>query len=94
MVEHAIIESVKHLEEIEQSIPDNFRVASILSAVGAAVIAAAILVRIPPESGIEPAAPVVIGSLLLFVGAFILLRRAVWKLQDKRAPRITSLHLR
>ena len=94
MVEHAIIEFVKHLEEIEQSIPDNFRVASILSAVGAAILAAAILARIPPELGIEPAAPILIGSLILFVGAFIFLRRAVWKLQDKRKPGIISLDLK
>lgn len=98
MIEHAIIELVKHLEDIEQSVPDNLRLALILCAVGPMFIAAGSSIRIPAGFGVEPEAPLFwglfIGGLFIFVGAFIFLRRAVWKLQDKRQPRIVSLNLK
>lgn len=94
MVEHVIIEFVKHLEDIEQSIPDKLRVATILCVVGVVIISVGILAPISAESGVEPAVPFFLGGIVLFVGAFIFLRRAVWKLQDKRKPGIISLDLK
>lgn len=98
MIEHVVIEFVKHLEDIEQRVPDDLRVALILCAVGPIFIAAGNSIRIPAESGIEPDAALIwgfiIGGLSIFVGAFIFLRRAVWKLQDRRRPRIVSLNLK
>lgn len=94
MIEHVIIEFVKHLEDIEQRVPDNLRVALILCAVGAALIAVGILAPISAESGVEPGVPLFLGGIVVFVGAFIFLRRAVWKLQDKRKPGIISLDLK
>jgi uncharacterized membrane protein YczE len=98
VIEHIIIEFVKHLEDIEQRVPDSLRLALILCAVGPMFVAAGSFIRIPAEFGTEPDAPLFlglfIGGLSIILGVFIFLRRAVWKLQDRRRPRIVSLNLK
>jgi|SRR5215467_5229223 len=95
MLEHAIFQLIKGLAWLGENFPDNPRLGRRLLLFGVLFTSVFFL----PYSSADSDDPVfglmilslVIGIVLLVLGAFIFFRRWVWKRQDKRAPVVTTL---
>jgi hypothetical protein len=85
------------LKWIEEKLPDKPRLGLALLVVGAFIVGLARNLLSPEDLGPDAvdlqSLWIVLGSASSVLGGYILFRRAVWIWQDKRAPRITTLHL-
>jgi hypothetical protein len=88
---------LKLLKWIEEKLPDKPRLGFTLLVIGG-VIVGLTLTLFPPEDLGPDVADLLsvwffLGGTCGVLGGYILFRRAVWMVQDKRAPRITTLRL-
>ena len=92
------IEILRLLKWIEEKLPDKPRLGFLLLALGAASVGLTLLLPSEEDWRLEVAGLIftgyLVGGTCGVLGGYILFRRAVWMWQDKRAPRITTLHLK
>ena len=98
MLEHAIFQLIKGLAWLGENFPDNPRLGRRLLLFGS-LLTAVFFLTYPSQDEDDPLLglmilSLVIGIVLLVLGAFIFFRRWVWRRQDKRSPVITTLLLK
>jgi hypothetical protein len=95
---HLLKDLWKLLVWIEENLPDSKPLGLKLVLVGLAAISPIVLLsRFPNTSDVGIVLTVlaaIAGSLVLLLGGYILFRRAVWYLQDKRSERIITFRLK
>jgi hypothetical protein len=89
---------LKLLKWIEEKLPDKPRLGFTLLLIGAVIVGLP-LTFFPQENLGSDATDLqsvwfFLGGTCGTLGGYILFRRAVWMVQDKRAPRITTLRLK
>ena len=92
------IEILRLLKWIEEKLPDKPRLGFLILAIGVASVGLTLLLPSEEDWRLGFAALIftgyLVGGTCGVLGGYILFRRAVWMWQDKRAPRITTLHLK
>jgi hypothetical protein len=99
---HIILHLLKYLWKllvwIEENLPDSKPLGLKLVLVGLAAISPIFLLSHFPNTSdagiLLTVLAAIAGSLVLLLGGYILFRRAVWYLQDKRSERISTLRLK
>jgi hypothetical protein len=99
---HIILHLLKYLWKLlvwmDENLPDNKALGWKLVVVGSAALSPIfVLSRFPDTSDygiILAVLAAIAGGIVLILGGYILFRRAVWYLQDKRPERITTLRLK
>jgi len=86
------------LKWIEEKLPDNPRLGFTLLMIGAVIVGLARMLltqeNLGPGAADLQSVWFFLGGTCGVLGGYILFRRGVWMVQDKRAPRITSLRLK
>jgi len=89
---------LKLLKWIEEKLPDKPGLGSTLLAIGAVFVGLAqtlfLQENLGPGAADLQSVGFFLGGTCGALGGYILFRRAVWMVQDKRAPRITTLRLK
>ena len=98
MIEHGIFQLIRGLAWLGENFPDNPRLGRRLLLFGSALVS---IFFIPYQSvdGDDPilglmTVSLIIGIVLLVLGAFIFFRRWVCRHQERRAPVVTTLRLK
>jgi len=92
-----IMATLKLLKWIEEKLPDKPRLGFLLLVIGAVIVGLTpLLLSQDRGSDVDDFRAVwfFLGGTCGVLGGYILFRRAVWMWQEKRAPRITTLHLK